>query len=102
MWRFWDACGAEMGIRGEWLRGRAGAGLSLRVVEWVRLSAAVRREWMAVATTITMGMSKRLGDRLSIRKDVKKGYLTREAGDTIDVTAGLQASFLSAGISDAP
>ena len=56
---------------------------------------------MAVATTITMGMSKRLGDRLSIRKDVKKGYLTREAGDTIDVTAGLQASFLSAGIRDA-
>ena len=78
MWRFWDACGAEMGIRGEWLRGGV----------WVaREEFAVGVE--AVNVTVTKGETKRFRGRPGVRKDVKKAYVTLEEGNTIDVTTGL-------------
>jgi large subunit ribosomal protein L23 len=43
----------------------------------------------AVNTTITKGKVKRFRGMLGKRKDVKKAYVTLEAGNTIDVTTGL-------------
>ena len=43
----------------------------------------------AVNTTITKGKVKRFRGQLGKRKDVKKAYVTLEAGNTIDVTTGL-------------
>ncbi len=43
----------------------------------------------AVNTTITKGKTKRFKGRPGVRSDVKKAYVTLEAGNTIDVTTGL-------------
>ncbi|MBC7154408.1 MAG: 50S ribosomal protein L23 [Rhodobacteraceae bacterium] len=43
----------------------------------------------AVNTTITKGKQKRFRGQLGRRKDVKKAYVTLEAGNTIDVSTGL-------------
>lgn len=43
----------------------------------------------AVNTTITKGKVKRFRGRPGRRKDVKKAYVTLEAGNTIDVSTGL-------------
>ena len=43
----------------------------------------------AVNTTITKGKVKRFRGQLGKRKDVKKAYVTLEAGNTIDVSTGL-------------
>jgi len=43
----------------------------------------------AVNTTITKGKVKRFRGRPGRRKDVKKAYVTLEAGNAIDVTTGL-------------
>ena len=43
----------------------------------------------AVNTSITKGKVKRFRGKLGTRKDVKKAYVTLEAGNTIDVSTGL-------------
>ena len=43
----------------------------------------------AVNTTITMGKTKRFRGRPGVRSDVKKAYVTLEAGNSIDVSTGL-------------
>lgn len=43
----------------------------------------------AVNTTVTKGKTKRFRGRPGVRKDVKKAYVTLEAGNAIDVTTGL-------------
>jgi large subunit ribosomal protein L23 len=43
----------------------------------------------AVNTTITKGKVKRFKGILGRRKDIKKAYVTLEAGNAIDVTTGL-------------
>lgn len=43
----------------------------------------------AVNTTVTKGKVKRFKGKLGTRKDVKKAYVTLEAGNTIDVSTGL-------------
>jgi large subunit ribosomal protein L23 len=43
----------------------------------------------AVNTTITKGKTKRFKGQLGRRNDVKKAYVTLEAGSTIDVSTGL-------------
>ncbi|RJE78894.1 50S ribosomal protein L23 [Paracoccus sp. JM45] len=43
----------------------------------------------AVNTTITKGKTKRFKGQLGRRNDVKKAYVTLEAGNTIDVSTGL-------------
>jgi large subunit ribosomal protein L23 len=43
----------------------------------------------AVNTTVTKGKVKRFKRKLGVRKDVKKAYVTLEAGNTIDVSTGL-------------
>ena len=43
----------------------------------------------AVNTSITKGKQKRFRGQLGRRADVKKAYVTLEAGNTIDVTTGL-------------
>ena len=43
----------------------------------------------AVNTTITKGKQKRFRGILGRRSDVKKAYVTLEAGSTIDVSTGL-------------
>ncbi|PWK55930.1 50S ribosomal protein L23 [Roseicyclus mahoneyensis] len=43
----------------------------------------------AVNTTITKGKVKKFRGRTGTRKDVKKAYVTLEAGNTIDVSTGL-------------
>lgn len=43
----------------------------------------------AVNTVLTKGKVKRFRGRLGVRSDVKKAYVTLEAGDTIDVSTGL-------------
>lgn len=43
----------------------------------------------AVNTTITKGKTKRFRGQLGRRSDVKKAYVTLEAGNTIDVSTGL-------------
>ena len=43
----------------------------------------------AVNTTITKGKTKRFKGRPGVRSDVKKAYVTLEAGNTIDVSTGL-------------
>ncbi len=43
----------------------------------------------AVNTTITKGKAKRFRGQLGRRSDVKKAYVTLEAGSTIDVSTGL-------------
>ena len=43
----------------------------------------------AVNTTITKGKTKRFRGQPGRRSDVKKAYVTLEAGNTIDVTTGL-------------
>lgn len=43
----------------------------------------------AVNTTITKGKVKKFRGRPGRRKDVKKAYVTLEAGNTIDVSTGL-------------
>ena len=43
----------------------------------------------AVNTSITKGKVKRFKGQLGKRKDVKKAYVTLEAGNTIDVSTGL-------------
>ena len=43
----------------------------------------------AVNTTITKGKVKRFRGQLGKRKDGKKAYVTREEGNTIDVSTGL-------------
>jgi large subunit ribosomal protein L23 len=43
----------------------------------------------AVNTTITKGKQKRFRGQLGRRKDVKKAYVTLEAGNAIDVSTGL-------------
>ncbi|WGW05217.1 50S ribosomal protein L23 [Tropicibacter oceani] len=43
----------------------------------------------AVNTTITKGKVKRFKGQMGRRKDVKKAYVTLEAGNTIDVSTGL-------------
>ena len=43
----------------------------------------------AVNTTITKGKTKRFKGRPGVRSDVKKAYVTLEAGQTIDVSTGL-------------
>ena len=43
----------------------------------------------AVNTTVTKGKVKRFKGKLGVRKDVKKAYVTLEAGNTIDVSTGL-------------
>ena len=44
---------------------------------------------MAVNTTITKGKTKRFKGRPGVRSDVKKAYVTLEAGNSIDVSTGL-------------
>ena len=44
---------------------------------------------MAVITTVTKGKTKRFRGRPGTRSDVKKAYVTLEAGNTIDVSTGL-------------
>ncbi|AMY67690.1 50S ribosomal protein L23 [Frigidibacter mobilis] len=43
----------------------------------------------AVNTTITKGKVKKFRGRIGQRSDVKKAYVTLEAGNTIDVATGL-------------
>ena len=43
----------------------------------------------AVNTTITKGKVKKFRGRTGVRSDVKKAYVTLEAGNTIDVSTGL-------------
>ncbi|MEX0969890.1 MAG: 50S ribosomal protein L23 [Paracoccaceae bacterium] len=43
----------------------------------------------AVNTSVTKGKVKRFKGKLGTRKDVKKAYVTLEAGNTIDVSTGL-------------
>ncbi|ABL68873.1 MULTISPECIES: 50S ribosomal protein L23 [Paracoccus] len=43
----------------------------------------------AVNTTITKGKTKRFRGRPGVRSDVKKAYVTLEAGNSIDVSTGL-------------
>ena len=43
----------------------------------------------AVNTTVTKGKHKRFRGRPGVRSDVKKAYVTLEAGNTIDVSTGL-------------
>ena len=43
----------------------------------------------AVNTTITKGKTKRFKGRPGVRSDVKKAYVTLEAGNSIDVSTGL-------------
>ncbi|NVO21943.1 50S ribosomal protein L23 [Donghicola sp. C2-DW-16] len=43
----------------------------------------------AVNTTVTKGKTKRFKGIAGRRKDVKKAYVTLEAGNTIDVSTGL-------------
>ena len=43
----------------------------------------------AVNTTITKGKVKRFKGTIGVRNDVKKAYVTLEAGNTIDVSTGL-------------
>ena len=43
----------------------------------------------AVNTTITKGKTKRFRGAPGKRRDVKKAYVTLEAGNTIDVNTGL-------------
>ncbi|SDD59622.1 large subunit ribosomal protein L23 [Paracoccus isoporae] len=43
----------------------------------------------AVNTTVTKGKTKRFRGRPGVRSDVKKAYVTLEAGNTIDVSTGL-------------
>jgi large subunit ribosomal protein L23 len=43
----------------------------------------------AVNTTITKGKAKRFKGIIGRRRDVKKAYVTLEAGNAIDVTTGL-------------
>ncbi|RDW14882.1 50S ribosomal protein L23 [Paracoccus thiocyanatus] len=43
----------------------------------------------AVNTTITKGKAKRFRGRPGVRSDVKKAYVTLEAGNSIDVSTGL-------------
>lgn len=43
----------------------------------------------AVNTTVTKGKAKRFRGRPGVRSDVKKAYVTLEAGNTIDVSTGL-------------
>ena len=43
----------------------------------------------AVNTTVTKGKIKRFRGMLGKRRDVKKAYVTLEAGNTIDVSTGL-------------
>ena len=43
----------------------------------------------AVNTTITKGKTKRFKGRPGVRSDVKKAYVTLEAGNAIDVSTGL-------------
>ena len=43
----------------------------------------------AVNTTISKGKTKRFRGIRGKRKDVKKAYVTREEGNTIDVSTGL-------------
>ncbi len=43
----------------------------------------------AVNTTITKGKVKKFRGRLGERSDVKKAYVTLEAGNTIDLNTGL-------------
>ncbi|WP_199260187.1 50S ribosomal protein L23 [Paracoccus binzhouensis] len=42
-----------------------------------------------VNTTITKGKTKRFRGRPGVRSDVKKAYVTLEAGNSIDVSTGL-------------
>ena len=43
----------------------------------------------AVNTTITKGKTKKFKGRPGVRSDVKKAYVTLEAGNSIDVSTGL-------------
>lgn len=43
----------------------------------------------AVNTSITKGKAKRFRGQMGRRNDVKKAYVTLEAGNTIDVSTGL-------------
>ena len=43
----------------------------------------------AVNTTVTKGKQKRFRGQLGRRSDVKKAYVTLEAGNSIDVSTGL-------------
>ena len=43
----------------------------------------------AVNTVVTKGKVKRFRGRPGVRSDVKKAYVTLEAGSTIDVSTGL-------------
>ena len=43
----------------------------------------------AVNTTVTKGKVKRFRGRPGVRSDVKKAYVTLEAGNAIDVATGL-------------
>ena len=43
----------------------------------------------AVNTTIAKGKTKRFRGRPGVRSDVKKAYVTLEAGNSIDVSTGL-------------
>ena len=43
----------------------------------------------AVNTVLTKGKHKKFRGRPGVRNDVKKAYVTLEAGHTIDVTTGL-------------
>ena len=43
----------------------------------------------AVNTTITKGKTKRFRGRPGVRSDVKRAYVSLEAGNTIDVNTGL-------------
>ena len=43
----------------------------------------------AINTTITKGKTKRFRGRPGVRSDVKKAYVSLEAGNTIDVNTGL-------------
>ena len=43
----------------------------------------------AVNTTVTKGKVKRFKGRPGVRSDVKKAYVTLEAGNSIDVSTGL-------------
>ncbi len=43
----------------------------------------------AVNTTVTKGKVKRFRGRPGVRSDVKKAYVTLEAGNSIDVSTGL-------------
>ncbi|MFV0408186.1 MAG: 50S ribosomal protein L23 [Paracoccus sp. (in: a-proteobacteria)] len=43
----------------------------------------------AVNTTVTKGKTKRFRGRPGVRSDVKKAYVTLEAGNSIDLSTGL-------------